>query len=64
MYFEGASLDLFKNGQGKKSLFNWTAELDQGQNRPKVKILGIFEWGFFQHLRNGILSVFEYSFHG
>jgi hypothetical protein len=64
MYFEGASLDLFKNGQGKKSLFNWTAELDQGQNRPNVKIIGIFEWDFFQHLRNGILSVFEYSFHG
>jgi len=63
MYFEGASLDFPKNGQDKKSLFNWTVELDQGQNRPNVKIIGIFEWDFFQHLRNGIWSVFEYSFH-
>ena len=64
MYFHGASLDFSKSGQCKKSLFNWTVKLDQGQNCPNVKIIGIFEWDFFQHLKNGILSVFEYSFCG
>jgi hypothetical protein len=61
MYFKGASLDFSKSGQCKKSLFNWTVKLDQGQNCPNVKIFGILRWDFLQHLRNGIWNVFESS---
>jgi hypothetical protein len=46
MYFKGASLYFSKKGQCKKSLFNWTVKLDQGQNRPNVKIFGILRWDF------------------